>query len=88
MSVLISNRGEHAVSLESVVLSVTYGSAETPAVTLTGPGARPFGGLLEAGRSQTARYVFAIPATERGEVRLVASYSGTAPGVELIGSVA
>lgn len=88
LTVQISNQGHRAVSLESVVLSVSYGGAETPAVTLTGSGARPFGGDVEPGRSQTAQYVFAIPAAERGDVQVVATYTGSAPGVELIGSVA
>jgi len=86
LTVRLTNRGGRPVSLESVVLAVSYGRDETPAVTLSGPGGRPFGGELGPGRSQSARYVFAIPVAARGDVRVVASYTGAAPAVQLVGS--
>ena len=87
LTVQLTNHGERRISLESVVLSVSYGRAQTPAMTLTGPGGQPFGGTLGPGRSQRARYVFAIPVSARDRVRVVASYTGSAPSVELAGSV-
>lgn len=86
-TVRLANAGDRPLSLESVVLAVSYGRAETPAVTLTGPGGHPFGGTLGAGRSQTATYVVAIPQAARGRVQVIASHTGTAPAVRLVGSV-
>jgi hypothetical protein len=81
------NGGDEPVSLESVVLAATYGARETPAVTLSGPGEKPFGGTLAPGGTATGRYVFAIPVDERDQVQVVASYTGGAPAVSFEGSV-
>jgi hypothetical protein len=88
MTVVLVNRSGASISLEGVVVSVSYGAERTPAMPLTGPGGAPFGGTLDAGGSATARYVYAIPDSGRDRVRVVASYSGDAPAVALAGSVA
>lgn len=87
LTVQLTNRGRREISLESVVLSVSYGPDRTPAMTLTGPDGRPFGGTLAPGGSQRARYVFAIPPAARDHVKVVASYTGSVPGVALTGSM-
>ncbi|GAA4378227.1 hypothetical protein [Nocardioides caricicola] len=87
LSFALDNDGAEPISLETVVVAVTYGAAETPAVTLSGPGEQVFGGTLEPGATAEARYVFAIPVEARGRVRAVVSYTGTAPAVSFEGSV-
>jgi hypothetical protein len=87
LTVRLTNHADRPVSLESVVLEVTYGRAQTPAMSLTGPGGRPFGGTLAPGRSRSARYVFAIPVSARDHVRVAASYTGSVPSVELAGAM-
>lgn len=87
MTLTLTNDGAEPVSLEGVVIAVSYGVDEAPAGELSGPGGRPFGGELAPGRTVTARYVFAIPADERDRVRAVASYTGSAPSVAFAGSV-
>ncbi len=87
MTFELENDGDQPVSLESVVVSVTYGAEETPAVTLSGPGEEPFGGTLGPDATADGRYVFALPAEERGQVQVVASYTGGAPAVSFEGSV-
>jgi hypothetical protein len=83
----LQNGGDEEVSLESVVVAATYGAEETPAVTLSGPGEKPFGGTLAPGGTAVGRYVFALPVEERGQVQIVASYTGGAPAVAFEGSV-
>lgn len=83
----LDNAGAEPVSLESVVIAVTYGAERTPAVTLSGPGEEPFGGTLEPGGTAEGRYVFALPVEARDRVQVVASYTGTAQAVSFEGSV-
>jgi hypothetical protein len=87
MTFEFDNDGDRPVSLESVVLALTHGAEETPVVTLSGPGEEEFGGTLAPGGTAGGRYVFALPADERGQVRVVASYTGGAPAVSFEGSV-
>jgi hypothetical protein len=87
MTFELDNEGAEPVSLESVVVAVTYGADETPAVTLSGPGEKPFAGTLASGGTAVGRYVFALPVEERGRVRVVVSYTGGAPAVSFAGSV-
>jgi hypothetical protein len=87
MTVRLTNRSTEGISLESVVLAVSYGADQTPASPLHGPGGRAFSGTLEPGASATARYVYAIPDAGRDRVRMVASYTGDAPAVALAGAV-
>lgn len=83
----LENRTGKEISLETVVVALTYGDAQTPAVTLSGPGAEPFAGTLGSGDTARARYVYAVPEEERARVRVVASHAGSVPAVALTGSV-
>ncbi|HEY1118852.1 MAG TPA: hypothetical protein VGE43_14160 [Acidimicrobiales bacterium] len=87
LTVRLTNRGRREISLESVVLAVSYGRDRTPAMSLSGPGGRPFAGALAPGHSQCGRYVFALPLSARDHVQVVASYTGSVPGVALTGSM-
>lgn len=87
LTVSLTNRGDREISLEGVVLAVSYGPDRTPAMSLSGPGGRPFGGALAPGHAQRARYVFALPTSARDHVQVVASYTGSVPGVALTGSM-
>jgi hypothetical protein len=83
----LENGSDEQISLESVVVALTYGAEQTPAVTLSGPDAEPFGGTLEPGAVARGRYVFGVPVEDRGRVLVVASYTGPVPAVALTGSV-
>jgi hypothetical protein len=83
----VVNDSRSTVSLESMVLAVSYGSARTPAMALTGPGGVLFEGELEAGGTARGRYVFAIPVEQRHNVQVTASYAAAVPAVEFTGTV-
>ena len=68
--VTFTNSGTQAVSLDSAVVSATYGAAATPATsddggTMNQPIA---GGMLAPGSSQSGTYVFAVPVNQDGNV--------------------
>jgi len=76
------------VSLEGMVVALAYGAAETPAMTLTGPGGDPFDGELSPQSKSGGVYVFAVPVESRRQVSVSASYTGSAPTVLFEGDAA
>lgn len=80
------NASRAPVSLEGMVVDLTYGAADTPAMPLTEPGARPFEGEVPARAERVAVYVFAVPEGSRDRVRVRTSYTGSAPTVVFRGS--
>lgn len=81
-----TNDSAEPISLDGMVVAVDYGAAETPAVPLV-TGDDPFPGAVDGGASVQGSYVDLIPPQHRGDVRIVASYSGKAPVVVLRGPV-
>jgi hypothetical protein len=80
------NASGGSVSLERMVVDLTYGSDDTPAMPLREPGAKPFEGELPGKGSARAVYVFAVPEKARGRITVSASYTGSAPTVVFEGA--
>lgn len=60
--------------LTTATVSAYYGSALTPAPSVSGdPAAQPFAGALAPGETQTAVYIFSVPETESPAVTLTLS---------------
>lgn len=74
------------VSLEGMVVALAFGNADTPAMSLSEPGADPFAGDLRDGSEAVAAYVFAVPEESRDRVSVSASYTGSAPTVVFEGA--
>jgi hypothetical protein len=87
VTVRIENGTAEAVSLEGVAVNMSYGSDRTPASPLDDPSRRPFGGLLAAGDSADAVYVFTVPADARDSVTIEVGYQAGAPLLLFTGPV-
>lgn len=71
----LDNDTSKAIALGSVVVNAYYGADETPAPSLSGPGAKPFGSTVAAGKTATGVYVFSVPKKGRSDVTVEFSYS-------------
>jgi hypothetical protein len=85
-TLVVTNKGSSQKNLDLAVVNAFYGSAETPANELSGPGVQPLPQSLGPGRKAEARYVFLVPESERGRVRLDFSYAIEQPRVIFSGS--
>ena len=83
----VANDSQSTVTLESMVLAVSYGSARTPAMALTGPGGEAFEEEASRRVDGTRSHVFAIPVEQRHDVQVTASYAAAVPAVEFTGTV-
>jgi len=88
LTMVAENDSQDPVSLEGMVVALTYGAQETPAMSLSDPGGSPFGGELSPGDRATAVYVFGIPEAARDRVTVSTSYTGSAPTVIFAGDAA
>lgn len=79
------NESTEAVSLDGVIVFLSYGEDRIPATDFGG-GSAPLGGNLAAGTAATGTYVLAVPEEQRDDVRVEISYTGEAPTVAFIGS--
>lgn len=86
VTVAASNEKGSPVSLDGVVVFLSYGDDQAPA-SLFGTSSEPLRGELAGGESRTGTYVFAVPPDQRGDVRVEISYTGSAPTVAFTGSV-
>ncbi len=86
INLVAENDSKAAVSLDQVVVFVSYGQDRTPAVELS-KGAKRLSGKLAAGDSKTGAYIYTVPTDERKLVRIEISYSGKAPTVAFQGAV-
>jgi hypothetical protein len=87
VTVRIENGTADAVSLDGVAVNMSYGTDRTPASPLDDPSRRPFGGLLAAGDSADAIYVFSVPAGARDSVTIEVGYQAGAPLLLFTGPV-
>ena len=78
-TVTVKNGTAKPIDAQQVVLTSTYGTRGLVAERVYAPDARAadFGGQLAPGATATARYAFAIPAKQLGDVRLVVDFDGT-----------
>lgn len=81
-----ANDAGEAVSLDGVVVFLSYGDDRTPASQF-GSSSDPLVGDLAPGGSRTGTYVFSVPPDQRDDVRVEVSYTGSAPTVAFTGSV-
>lgn len=81
-----ANDGGDAVSLDGVVVFLSYGDERTPASQF-GSSSDPLVGNLAPGGSRSGTYVFSVPPDQRDDVRVEVSYTGSAPTVAFTGSV-
>jgi hypothetical protein len=84
--VVADNGATDQISLDGVVVFLSYGADRTPASEFDTMGA-PLRGGLAAGTTRTGTYVFAVPSDQRGDVRVEVSYTGKAPTVAFEGSI-
>ena len=85
-TVQVNNRATKPVDLDLAIVNAYYGRDDAPAAELSGPGAKALPQSLAAGATARGRYVFAIPAADRGRLRLEFSYSNLEPTVVFTGS--
>lgn len=87
VSVEATNSSADAISLEGVVVFLSYGEDRTPAAEFR-DGSSPLAGDLAGGAGATGIYVFAVPEDQRGDIRVEVSYTGEAPTLAFEGSAA
>lgn len=86
VTVRATNDSTRPISLDGVIVFLSYGEDRTPATDF-GHGSAPLQGDLAAGSSASGTYVFAVPEDQRDDVRVEISYTGEAPTVAFEGSV-
>jgi hypothetical protein len=86
VTVRIENGTAEAVSLDGVAVNMSYGPERTPASPLDDPSRRPFGGMVAAGESAEAIYVFSVPTSVRDSVTVEVGYQAGAPLLLFTGS--
>lgn len=86
-TVTMHNGTTRPMDLQQTVLTTTYGPRNLVAerVYAADAGAVDFGGSLAPGASATARYAFAVPTDQLGDVRLVADFDGVHTSAEFTG---
>jgi len=85
-SLVLDNGSAVPLSLDLTNVTVSYGPAETPGLPVDGPPGRPFSGVVAAGGSASAVYVFRIPTDERDRIMLSLSYRVDRPVVVFSGA--
>lgn len=88
MTIALVNGTNQPIPLNTVAVTATYGSAQTPASPSSGSPSAPFGGSVAARQTATGTYVFTIPVDQRGNVTVSMSYTANQPTVLFHGSVA
>lgn len=86
VSFVITNGSSRSVDLGSVTANLDD-AAGTPSVSMVGDPATPFRGIVAAGKSSAATYVFALSKTHRNPVTISLSYTTAAPVVLFVGDV-
>ena len=86
-TVTMTNGTSKPIDAQSVVVTSTYGGRDLVAERVYAADTRAvdFGGQLAPGDSATARYAFAVPAKQLGDVRLVVDFDGTHTSAEFVG---
>jgi hypothetical protein len=79
VTVRLTDGRSSAVSLDGVVVNLTYGQDATPASPLDDPSGSPFSGTLAPGASGVGVYVFTVPADQRQVVTVSVGWEAAAP---------
>ena len=87
VSIRLHNGSDRPLSLQGVVVDLTYGADATPALSLSGPGVSELSWHdVAAGGDQVGTYVFAVPLDQRSSVQVAVNYSVAAPTVVFTGA--
>lgn len=86
VSVTVDNQTAKALNMNLALVNMYYGKSKTPAQALSGPGAKPLGKPIAAGKRSTGRYVFGVPRNQRQTVMVEFSYTTAAPTVIFTGA--
>jgi hypothetical protein len=86
-TVTIDNRSAKALNLSSTVVTVTYSSKLTPSSEFVSK-RKGFPTVVKAGAKATATYTFAVPLSQRSDVRVTVDYGVSVPSVVFEGAVA
>ena len=86
VTVTATNDGAKQVSLDTVVVFLSYGADRAPASQF-GTLSAPLAGSLKGGATRSGSYVYAVPTDAHGDVRVEVSYTGAAPTVAFEGPV-
>jgi hypothetical protein len=85
IQIVAHNSSARPIPLDGTTVFVSYGSERTPAEELS-QGEHRFTGSVPAHGSRSATYVFQVPPSDRGDVRVQVSYAAKAPVVALEGA--
>ncbi|BDZ51949.1 hypothetical protein GCM10025867_41900 [Frondihabitans sucicola] len=83
-TVTIANHSSKLLDLSSTVVSVTYGSDDTPSNELVS-NRKAFAPTVAAGATGQATYTFPIPVAQRSDVRITVDYGVSIPSVVFAG---
>jgi hypothetical protein len=78
--VQITDGGGDAVSLDTVAVNVYAGPQAVPCVVIHDGATQPLHGSLAAGSSESATYVFRLPASEHGDITVTVAHGVGADG--------
>lgn len=78
-TVTVSNGTASALKLGTALVNVSYGTDDSPASPLSGPGATEFPLTVAAGASASSTLVFVVPLDQRGKVRISFSLDALTP---------
>ncbi len=79
VTVRIANDTDRPLGLDTVEVTMAYGSDLTPASPVDDPAQAPLRGALEQGESAEGVYVFSVPAGARSSVTVQVGYQSGAP---------
>jgi len=86
VNLVIDNRTGQDLSLAGTVVNFSFGTDDTPAIGLSGPGVAAFPAVVRPGAQATAAYVFNVPVDQRDAVRIAVDYRLGVPVVVFEGS--
>jgi hypothetical protein len=72
----MTNRGNRAVRLDQVVVTVVYGSQRRTSRPVYDERARDFSGVLRPGSSADASYLFSVPRDQLDDVTMLVDFDG------------
>ena len=82
-----TNKSGRTISVNTVNVTATYGSAHTPASPANSSSNTPLSGQVKPGDTATGVYAFAIPKADRDDVSLQLWYAQGQPVVVISGAV-
>lgn len=70
ITVEVTNADKSDFDLSAAIVNLYYGKSRSPAGALSGPGVRAFPAKVGPGASVTGTFVFNVPKSERGQIRV------------------